>query len=96
MNYMETECSKTTKHQASVSEQFSDEGVTYFEDLAIEGNRAQACGIVVARDGSDDPLYGGSPAEDWAKERVTRFALRASIHFLSVLLVFEYDGDILG
>ena len=68
---VEAECSKTSKHQASVSEQFPDEGVTDFENLAIEGNRTQGSTLIVIGDCCDDSLYGGSPAKDWAEERVT-------------------------
>jgi hypothetical protein len=92
---VETERCKTPEKEAGVSEQFSDEGVTNFENLGIDSDGAQ-CGVFVpVWDGGYDSFDGGTPTEGGAKDWVTGSSLGSGVHFLSIFLVFKYNGDVL-
>ena len=93
---VEPEGFESPEYGAGVSEQFSDKGVTYFDSLSIENYRAERRLLVPTWNGCDYSLHCRAPAQYWAKELVTGTGMGPCVHFLSVLLVLEHDGYILG
>jgi len=93
---VEPEGFESPEYGAGVSEQFFDKFVTYFDSFSIENYRAECRLLVPTWYGCDYSLHCRAPAQNWAKELVTRTGMGSCVHFLSVLLVLEHDGYIMG
>jgi hypothetical protein len=59
---VKSECSKSPEQEASMLEEFSDKGVTDFEHLVIERDRAHSGMFSPLGDHSNDAPYGLTPA----------------------------------
>jgi hypothetical protein len=82
--------------RAGVSEEQFCKSVCDLFHVAVVVDGAEGSAIGVAVDGAQDPLDGSSPAEDGAEDAIAGPSLGACIHFISVLLVSEDDGEEFG
>ena len=93
---VESEGIEPPKQLASVTEELAGESVRDAENSAIHKNRTEIGIVTPGGNGADDSLNGGPPAKDGAQVVVPGSALGTGVHFLSVLLVFKNDGQVLG
>jgi hypothetical protein len=93
---VEPEGGKAPVKQASVAKKFLDEGVADFENLVIVGDGAHGCLVIPIRDGHDDSLCCGTPAEERAKGSMTRSTLGSGIHLFPIFLILEHNGNVIG
>ena len=78
---------------ACVSEGLQNVFVGDAADLSVDGDSVDGGGTRGTRDHTEYPLDLGPVSEDRAKDRIAGSSLRSRVHFDSVLLVNESNGN---